>query len=177
MALVYLVNKPQASGIIARWLLFLKDDFTLVYKPSKTHVVANALSRLPNITKPIGVPKQTTNVSLFFTEPKWMNDIKEFLRTSQIEGTLFIQKKQRLVKRSKPFTLKNGELYKMGQYNKMRRYLTTTKQHMMIGGLHEGPSRGHLATDIKQRKILDAGYRWPTLYKDVHDYCKSYDAC
>jgi hypothetical protein len=24
---------------------------------------------------------------------------------------------------------------------------------------------------------LDAGYWWPTMYKDVHDYCKSCDAC
>ncbi len=44
MALVYLVNKPQASRRIARWLLFLKYDFTIVYKPSKTHGVTNTLS-------------------------------------------------------------------------------------------------------------------------------------
>jgi hypothetical protein len=28
-----------------------------------------------------------------------------------------------------------------------------------------------------QRKILDVGYWWPTLYIDVNDYYKSYDAC
>ncbi len=56
MALVYLVNKPHVSRKIARWLLlFLEYDFTIVYKPRKTHVVVNALSRLLNITKPIGV--------------------------------------------------------------------------------------------------------------------------
>jgi hypothetical protein len=43
--------------------------------------------------------------------------------------------------------------------------------------LHEGPSKGHFATEITQRKILDARYWWPTMYKDVDDYCKSYDAC
>jgi hypothetical protein len=43
--------------------------------------------------------------------------------------------------------------------------------------LHEGPSRRHSAIEITQRKILDAGYWWPTMYKDVHDYCRSYDAC
>jgi hypothetical protein len=36
MALVYLVNKPQVLGIITWWLLlFLKYDFTLVYKPGR----------------------------------------------------------------------------------------------------------------------------------------------
>jgi hypothetical protein len=55
-ALVYLVNKPQVSGRIIRWLLlFLEYDFIVVYKQSKTHVVVDALSRLPNITKPNSV--------------------------------------------------------------------------------------------------------------------------
>jgi hypothetical protein len=56
MALVYLVNRSHVSRRIARWLiLFLKYDFTIVYKPSRIHVVADALSRLLDITKPIGV--------------------------------------------------------------------------------------------------------------------------
>ncbi len=63
MALVYLVNKPQVLGKIARWLLlFLEYDFVVVYKPSGTHVNVDALSRLLDITKPIGVLDQTIDV-------------------------------------------------------------------------------------------------------------------
>jgi hypothetical protein len=43
--------------------------------------------------------------------------------------------------------------------------------------LHEGPLGEHFATEITQRKILDAGYWWPTMYRDVHDYCRFRDAC
>jgi len=43
--------------------------------------------------------------------------------------------------------------------------------------LHERLSRGHFAMKIMQRKILDVGYWWPTMYKDMHDYYKSCDAC
>jgi len=76
MAFVYLVNKPQVSGSIGRWLLlFLEYDFTIMYKPSRIHVVVDALSRLLNITKPTCVPNQTIDVSLFYTKPKWLNDI------------------------------------------------------------------------------------------------------
>jgi len=57
MALVYLVNKPQVLRKIARWLLlFLKYDFIVMYKRGKTHVVANALSRLLDIIESTGVP-------------------------------------------------------------------------------------------------------------------------
>jgi hypothetical protein len=52
-----------------------------VYKPSRTHVIANALLRLLNIIKPIGVPNQTTYASLFYTKLEWLNDVKEFLKT------------------------------------------------------------------------------------------------
>jgi hypothetical protein len=30
--------------------------------------------------------------------------------------------------------------------------------------LHAGPSKRHFTTEIMQRKILDAGYWWPTIY-------------
>ncbi len=84
MALVYLANKPQVSRRITTWLLlFLEYDFTIVYKPSKVHVIVDALSRLSDITKP-------TNPSLLYIEPKWLNDVKEFLKIGQIEGMLLI---------------------------------------------------------------------------------------
>jgi hypothetical protein len=90
MALVYLVNKTHVSRYIIIWLLLLlKYDFTIMYKPGITHVVANALSRLLDITQPIRVHDQTTYASLCYIELKWLNDVNEFLRIGQIEGTLF----------------------------------------------------------------------------------------
>ncbi len=79
---------------------------------------------------------------------------------------------QRLVKRIEPFTLKNGELYRMGQDNKLWQCLTTIEAQMVMKELHERPSGGHFATKITQRKILDAGYWWPTMYRNVHEECK-----
>jgi hypothetical protein len=38
-----------------------------MYKPSRTHVVVDALSRLPNTTKPIGMPNQT-QIQVCFTQ-------------------------------------------------------------------------------------------------------------
>jgi hypothetical protein len=49
MALVHLINKPQVFGKLVKWFsLFLDYDFKSVYKPSKSHIMAVALSRLPN---------------------------------------------------------------------------------------------------------------------------------
>jgi hypothetical protein len=44
MASIYLVNKPHVLGKIIKWLLlFFEYDSTVVYKPSKTQVVTDAL--------------------------------------------------------------------------------------------------------------------------------------
>jgi len=36
-------------------IVHLDYEFTTVYKPRRTHVIANVLSILPNISKPLGV--------------------------------------------------------------------------------------------------------------------------
>jgi hypothetical protein len=38
-----------------------------MYKPRGTHVVTNALLRLPDITKPTSVHDQPTDAKLFYT--------------------------------------------------------------------------------------------------------------
>jgi hypothetical protein len=81
-----------------------------VYKLCRTHVIVDALSRLLDIIEPTCAPNQTTDANLYYIELELLKDVKEFLRTKQIEGTLLVQQKQRLVKRAKLFTLKNGEL-------------------------------------------------------------------
>jgi hypothetical protein len=74
-------------------LFFLKYNFIVVYKPSRTHVVADALSKLPDITKPTCVSNQTIDANMFYTKHEWLNDVNLFLKTSQIEGTLYVQQK------------------------------------------------------------------------------------
>ncbi len=73
MVLMYLVNKPQVSGKIARWLLlFLEYDFKILYKQGRSHLMANALNRLPNQIEHVGIPIQTYDVHLLTLQPKWL---------------------------------------------------------------------------------------------------------
>jgi len=59
MDFVYLINKPQVFGKIVRWLLlFLEYDFQIVYKPGISHLMVDALSRLPNQVELVGVRDQ-----------------------------------------------------------------------------------------------------------------------
>ncbi len=79
MALMYLVNNPRVSGRLIRWfLLFLEYDFKKNYKLGKSHLMVDALSRLPNQTKLVGIYDQTCDVHLFTLQPEWLHSVFEY---------------------------------------------------------------------------------------------------
>ena len=65
-ALIYLVNRQVISGRIARWMLLLQEyDFEVVYKPGRSHVMADHLSIIDSEEEPFGVQDQFLDASLF----------------------------------------------------------------------------------------------------------------
>eukprot|EP00253_Pinus_taeda_P036090 PITA_36090 len=47
----------------------------------------------------------------------------------------------------------------------------------MYEELHDRPAGGHYAGDATAHKILHAGYYWPTLFKDAHNYVRKCQIC
>ncbi len=66
-------------------------------------------------------------------------------------------------------------MYRVGQDNKMCKCLTTWKAQIVLKDLHEGMVGGYFVANIIVKKIMDARYWWPTLFKDTREFCKSYD--
>jgi hypothetical protein len=113
MALIYLVNKPQVSGRLVQWLLlFLEYDFNIVYRPHRSHLMANALSRLPNQTKLVGVLDQTCDVHLF-TLQQWLKSVNEYMLEGVMLKRFITSQRQYLAQKAKPFMLQ-GILYRFG---------------------------------------------------------------
>ncbi|GJS55563.1 reverse transcriptase domain-containing protein [Tanacetum coccineum] len=40
-----------------------------------------------------------------------------------------------------------------------------------------GPTGGHYGANFTAKKVFDAGFFWPTIYKDAYEFVKSCDAC
>jgi hypothetical protein len=55
----------------------------------------------------------------------------------------------------------------MGQDNRMRKCLTTLKAQITFLELHEKVEGKHFFANITINKISNAGYWWPTLFKDI----------
>ncbi|GJS07705.1 reverse transcriptase domain-containing protein [Tanacetum coccineum] len=47
----------------------------------------------------------------------------------------------------------------------------------ILKACHEGPTGGHHSANITARKVFDAGFFWPMIYKDAYELIKSCDAC
>nr|GEZ75378.1 reverse transcriptase domain-containing protein [Tanacetum cinerariifolium] len=42
---------------------------------------------------------------------------------------------------------------------------------------HEGPSGGHHSANLTAKKVFDAGFFWPSIYRDAHEMIKTCDIC
>jgi hypothetical protein len=103
---------------------------------------------------------------------------KNLFKDMSMPKTMNLAHKQKLAKKAKSFTLKEGIMYRMGQDNKMHRCLTTSKTKIVLKEeLHERVARRRFVANITAKKILNARYWWPTLFKDIHDFCKSCNNC
>ena len=160
LALQYLVSKPQVSGRLARWLLLsLEFDFKVIYKPGKTHGVADALSGNKGAEPATGIPNQTINAQLFSMQSDWIHPIIEYLQIGTFPPSMTKEARKRLAYRAISFQLVQGKLYRQGKDSRLRQVISDSQAQMILQELHKGNAGGHFSQDITVRKVLDAGLR------------------
>ena len=84
MAMKYLLNKPELSGRLARWVLLVEEfDYTVEYKPGRMHLQADHLSKLSEDmgTSPIDDRLIDDNLFVVTATPNCYAEIVAFLTT------------------------------------------------------------------------------------------------
>ena len=82
-----------------------------------------------------------------------------------------------LIRDSKCYTIFDGVLYCQGIDGVLRRAINAEEASKVVKQYHDGFCGGHYAADYPTKKILHAGYYWPTLFKDVALHCKTCEFC
>ena len=86
--------------------------------------------------------------------------------------------KTQLVYKSVPYTLIGGVLYKKGCDDVLRRCIFPSEMDTILEpGCHLDSCGGHFASDSTARKALMAGYWWPSMFSDAHQFVRRCDAC
>ena len=174
MALRYLVNKPDLSGRLARWILLLtKFDYTIQYKPGKMHLQADHLSRLSTEAGTEEMDDEFPDGQLFAMQkaPLWYSYITEFLSTQVFPTNL---------DRNKRCTIRvnsTNKLYQRGIDDILRRCVDYTKVPDILEACHNSACGGHFLGRLTGQKILRASYYWPTLFAYAEAYARKCDAC
>nr|GEZ49131.1 reverse transcriptase domain-containing protein [Tanacetum cinerariifolium] len=59
----------------------------------------------------------------------------------------------------------------------IRRCVHDKEALYILEACHNGPTGGHHGANLTAKKVFDAGFFWPTIYKDAHEFVKNCDSC
>ncbi|GKB68580.1 reverse transcriptase domain-containing protein, partial [Tanacetum coccineum] len=160
-ALKYLLAKQDAKPRWLRWILLLQEfDVIIRDKKGAENLVADHLSRLENphqsdlekkeITKTF--PLETLGMVTFRGDAStlWFADIPNYHAGNFIVKGMSSQQKKKILQR---------------------------QAVDILTACHNGPTGGHYGANYTAKKVFDAGFFWPTIYRDAHDLVTRCDAC
>ena len=104
-------------------------------------------------------------------------DLIQYLTHHTFLHHLTNKMKIHLVHKSAPYTLIGGVLYKKGRDEILQRYIFQSEVDTILKGCHLDSCGGHFVGDNTARKALMAGYWWPTMFSDAHEFVRRCDAC
>ncbi|MCO5584556.1 hypothetical protein L7F22_038484 [Adiantum nelumboides] len=112
-----------------------------------------------------------------FQGQETMEDILYFLEIGECPKHLERVQRHRLVRKALSYQLIGDHLYHKGKDLVLRRVPIVKEIEKILMSCHDGVCGGHFAQEITSRKILQAGFVWPSLHRDVQHWCKASKAC
>ncbi|MCO5593379.1 hypothetical protein L7F22_047391 [Adiantum nelumboides] len=112
-----------------------------------------------------------------FQGQETMEDILYFLETGECPKHLERVQRHRLVRKALSYQLIGKYLYHKGKDLVLRRVPLAKEIEEILMSCRDGVCGGHFAQEITSKKILQAGFVWPSLHRDVQHWCKDCKAC
>ena len=118
---------------------------------------------------------QATEVNLIHTEISWMTPIISYLQGGILPDDR--HEARRLKLRALRFLMLQGILYKKNFSLPYLRCLTPDKAKYVLREIHEGIYGNHSGARSLQKKIIRAGYYWPSMQADANNFVQHCDRC
>ncbi|GJS88376.1 reverse transcriptase domain-containing protein [Tanacetum coccineum] len=68
-------------------------------------------------------------------------------------------------------------LFKMCPDRMIRRCVYSSETLKILNECHHGPTGGHYGPSTTAQKVFDAGFYWPTIFKEAYTLVQNCDAC
>ncbi|KAF1315583.1 reverse transcriptase, partial [Globisporangium splendens] len=186
------VKTPHLSQRMARWFSFFAEyNFVVHYKPGKTNILADALSRRPDYdpktksedtdgacrlcedVQAIAVQATTTvreEIVEGYKSDETCQDLLKYFKDPSDKALQGLPSRTR--SRVHRFRVHNGLLYYAVEQGDTARVVVPNDEglrHRLLYEYHDSPSGGHLGRE-KTFLSLSRDYYWPHMYKWVRKY-------
>nr|GEZ14866.1 reverse transcriptase domain-containing protein [Tanacetum cinerariifolium]GEZ20172.1 reverse transcriptase domain-containing protein [Tanacetum cinerariifolium] len=179
LVVVYAFEKFRPYLVLSKSIVYT-DHSALKYLLSKQ----DAKPRIENPHKDVLENKDINEIFLLETlgslssgSTPWFADIANFHAGNFIKKGLTSQQKKKFFKDVKHYFWDDPYLFRIYTDQIIRRCVHGQEAIDIFKACHEGPTRGYHGANLIAKKVFDAGFFWPTIYRDAHDMIKSYDTC
>nr|GEV68879.1 hypothetical protein [Tanacetum cinerariifolium] len=87
------------------------------------------------------------------------------------------QQKKKFFKDVKHYFWDDPYLFRICADQIVQRCVHGQEAYDILKACHEGPTGGHQGANFTAKKVFNASFFWPTIYRDAHDLVKSCDSC
>ncbi|GKA29291.1 reverse transcriptase domain-containing protein [Tanacetum coccineum] len=87
------------------------------------------------------------------------------------------QQKNKFFKDVKHYFWDDPFLFKICVDQMIRRCVHDKEARYILEACHNGPTGGHHGANLTAKKVFDARFFWPSIYKDSHELVKNCDSC
>ncbi|GJS27293.1 reverse transcriptase domain-containing protein [Tanacetum coccineum] len=186
-AIKYLFAKKDAKPRLMRWILLLQEfDVVIRDKKGAENLAADHLSRLENPHQDKLENKEITetfpletlgSVALRVDSTPWFADFANYHAGNFIVKGMSSQQKNKFFKDVKHYFWDDPFLFKICADQVIRRCVHGKEALDILEACHNGPTGGHHGANLTAKKVFDAGFFWPSIYKDAHELVKNCDSC
>ncbi|GJT73595.1 reverse transcriptase domain-containing protein [Tanacetum coccineum] len=187
-ALKYLFAKKDSKARLLRWVLLLQEfTFKVIDTKGAENLAADHLSRLENPYENVLDPKEVNEKFPLETlnmvtsrgdlSTPWFADYANYHVGNFIVKGMSSQQKNKFFKDVKHYFWDDPFLFKICADQVIRRCVHGKEALDILEACHNGPTGGHHGANLTAKKVFDAGFFWPTIYKDAHELVKNCDSC
>ncbi|GJR63046.1 reverse transcriptase domain-containing protein [Tanacetum coccineum] len=151
-------------------------------KKGSENLAADHLSRLENPHKDVlenkdinkHFPLETLGV-ISSESTSWFADYANYHARNFIIKRMTTQQKKKFFKDVKHYYWDDPYIFRICADQIIRRCVHGQEAIDILKACHEGPTGSHHSANLTARKVFDAGFFWPIIYRDAHTMIKSCD--
>ncbi|GJU32588.1 reverse transcriptase domain-containing protein [Tanacetum coccineum] len=179
--------KKDAKPRLMRWILLLQEfDVIIRDKKGAENLAADHLSRLENPHQDKLENKEITetfpletlgSVALRVDNTPWFVDFANYHARNFIVKGMSSQQKNKIFKEVKHYFWDDPFLFKICADQMIWRCVHGKEALDILEACHNRPTGGHHGANLTAKKVFDAGFFWPSIYKDAHELVKNCELC